>query len=105
MRSSPGQVVSNAAGAKVREVSATGKEAVADAEIERPQRKQPKTRSALPDLEQAKMAVLNTPDLRQSARNVRPRHSRVRRLVLFGAAPRLHRTVVLRYGFTSNKGG
>jgi hypothetical protein len=52
---------------------------------------------ALPDLEHAKTAVLNRTDVCQRSANLRPRHPRVRQLVLFGAASRFHRTVVLRY--------
>jgi len=49
----------------------------------------PKRVLALPDLEHAKTAVIKQPDVCQRPANLRPRDSRVRRLVLFGAAPRV----------------
>ena len=44
-------------------------------------KKTPKRVLALPDLEQTKAAVLNSLDIRQRPADLRPRHSRVRRLV------------------------
>ena len=60
-------------------------------------KKPPKRVLALADLEQAKPAVLKQPDVRHRPTDLRPGHSPVRHLVRFGASPRVHRTVVLRY--------
>jgi hypothetical protein len=51
-------------------------------------KKSPKRILALPDLEHAKTAVL-TSLLRQWSAHLRPRHPRVRRVVLLGAPPRV----------------
>jgi hypothetical protein len=56
-------------------------------------KKPPKRVLALPDLKQAKSAVLKQLDLRQWPAHVRSRDRRVRRVVLFGASLALNRTV------------
>src|SRR5215510_5086623 len=52
-------------------------------------KKQPKRVLALPDLEQAKTAVLNSLTSHQRTTDLRPRHSWVRRVVLLIAAARV----------------
>ncbi len=52
-------------------------------------KKLPKRVLALPDLEQAKTAVPEHPDVRQRPTHLRPRDSRVRLLVLLGTPPRV----------------
>ncbi|MEP7304449.1 MAG: hypothetical protein ABJA98_02915 [Acidobacteriota bacterium] len=78
-------------------LSATVKEAVADAHQERGKRKPPKRILALPDLEHAKTAVLNS---LTSASGQRAYAHAIREFVAwYCAEPRLafNRTVVLRY--------
>ena len=52
----------------------------------RKKKRSPKRVLALPDLEQAKSAVLNTLTSKRRPTDVRSRHYRIRRVVLFGAA-------------------
>ena len=52
-------------------------------------KKQPKRVLALPDLEQAKNAVLNSLTSWQRPANLRPRHARVRHLVLLRTPSRV----------------
>jgi hypothetical protein len=79
-------------------LSATVKEAVADARVEIPQQEaQPKRVRALPDLEQAKAAVLNS---LTSASGQRTYDHAIREFVAwYCSEPRLafNRTAVLRY--------
>ncbi len=60
-------------------------------------KKPPERVLALPDLEHAKTAVLNSLRVCQRPAHLRPRDPRVRRLVLFGASSRVqpHRCLPL----------
>ena len=70
-------------------LSATVKEAVADAKSKSRKKKPPKRTLALPDLEYAKTAVLNSLTSASGQRTYEQAIREFRRLVLLGAAPRL----------------
>src|SRR5918995_4791575 len=68
---------------------ATVKEAVADAQVEISQEEDAETRPGAPGPRTDQDGGAQQPHIRQRPANLRPRHSRVRRLVLLGAPPRL----------------
>jgi hypothetical protein len=78
-------------------LSATVKEAVADARVEIPEKKLPKRILALPDLEHAKTALLNSLTSRSGQRTYD--HAIREFVAWYCSEPRLafNRTVVLRY--------
>jgi hypothetical protein len=82
-------------------LSATVKEAVADAEVEVSQEEGAEAGSGATRPRTRQDGRPEQPDVRQRPANLRPRHSRVRRLVLFGAPPDVQPHVVLS-AFTSN---
>ena len=78
-------------------LSATVKEAVADAEVEISHEEDAEARPCAPRPRTRQGGGAEQPDIRQRAAHLRPRHPRVRRLVLLGARLAFNRTVVLRY--------
>src|SRR5205823_116685 len=70
-------------------LSVTVKEAVADAEAEISQEEVAQAGSGAPRPGTRQDGGAEQPDIRQRAAHVRPRDPRVRRLVLFGAPPRV----------------
>ena len=78
-------------------LSATAKEAVADAEVETSQEEDAEARPGAPGPRIDQDGGAEQPDIRQRPADLRPRHPRIRRLVLLGARLAFNRTVVLRY--------
>ena len=70
-------------------LSATAKEAVADVQVEISQEEAAQAGSGAPGSRTRQDSRPEQPDVCQRSANLRPRDSRVRRLVLFGAAPRV----------------
>src|SRR4030095_13029872 len=68
-------------------LSATVKEAVADAEVTISQEEDSEARPGAPGPRTDQDRGAEQPDIGQRSADLRPRYSRIRRLVLFGAAP------------------